>query len=762
LPRLLVSGLSRPVDIVPGGDGNARLFVVEQTGTVRIVEGRTLLPAPFLDLTPLIAFSGERGLLGLAFHPEYAANRAFYVFYTALDGALTVARYLRNAVDPRLADPTSGAILLSIPHASFPNHNGGKLAFGPDGYLYISTGDGGGAGDPGNNSQNLASLLGKLLRIAVDGGPGYSIPLDNPHAGNPKCPGTGLSCPEIWAYGLRNPWRYSFDRVNGDLFIGDVGQNAWEEIDYLRAGSPGGSNFGWRVFEGTHCFQPAVGCTLPGSVPPVIEYPHDATGGVAVTGGFRYRGLGNTSLRGRYLYADFSSRRVWTVAPAATAPWSPRVMLQPPVAFGGIGAFGEDHAGELYLADVFNGRIWSLVAPLALSPQQLTFPRTATGATAAPRTVRLTNATGTPFAVTAASTSGDFSIAANGCSSLAGAASCEISVAFSPIVAGARTGELVIQTNYPDNPVFRVALSGNRGPAPNADFDGNGRDDILWRSAGGANLAWLMDGSAVAGSSVRLPARVGALWRIADSGDFDGDGIADLLWRHDASGQNQIWFLRPGGVSRIVATATLADAGWRVAGAGDVDGDGRADIVWRHALTGANRVWLMNGETVSLTVVLDPMPAAWQIAAVGDLDGDGRSDLVWRNTISGENLAWLLNGTGRIGAGALPALADSNWKIAAGGDVNGDGRMDLAWRNLLSGGNRIWLMNGAAVAREATMPIMAPAWALSAAGDYNGDGRADLLWTNAGTGANRVWLMNGTTIDGVRALPQRPAGMTPQ
>lgn len=759
--KLVASGLSRPVDIVAAGDGNARLFVVEQTGQIRILEGRTLLPAPFLDLTTLISTGNERGLLGLAFHPAYAVNRAFYVFYTALDGALTVARYLRDPLDPRLADPGSGAVVLSVPHGSFANHNGGKLAFGPDGHLYISTGDGGGRGDPGQNAQNLANLLGKLLRIAVDGGAGYAIPPDNPHAGNAKCPGTGLPCPEIWAYGLRNPWRFSFDRTSGDIFIGDVGQNAWEEIDYLRAGSAGGANFGWRVFEGSHCFDPPIGCTLPDMVPPVIEYPHDATGGFAVTGGFRYRGLRNTSLRGHYLYADFASRRVWTVVPSVGVPWSPRVMIEPADAFGGIAALGEDQAGELYMATVSTGNIWTFEAPLEPSPLQLHFPRTVPGVASAPSTVLLRNRSGRAFAVTAASVSGDFFIDANACSGLAAGASCEIAVSFAPSVAGPRTGELLLRTNYPGNPSFRVPLSGNRSPAPNADVDGNGRDDILWRSASGTNLAWLLGGAGSISGAVRLPARVGAPWQLADTGDFDGDGIADLLWRHGATGQNQIWFLRPGGVRRVLATTTLANPSWQIAGAGDVDGDGRADILWRHQVSGENRVWLMSAETVSETLVLDPLPPPWQIAAVGDLDNDGRCDLVWRNATSGGNLVWLLDGTGRIGGGPLPGLAGTDW-TAVGGDVDGDGRMDLAWRNATSGANRIWLMDGATVTSVTIMPRLARAWTLSGAGNYNGDGSADLLWTHADTGKNLLWLMNGAAIDATRPLPRRPAGMVPQ
>jgi glucose/arabinose dehydrogenase len=769
VPKELAAGLTQPLEIVAAGDGSTRLFVLEQAGRIRIVENGVLLPAPFLDLTELVSTAPERGLLGLAFHPDYAANRAFYVFYTATDpaldpnrhGALTVARYLRSATDVRLADPASGVVLLSIPHPTFANHNGGKLAFGPDGYLYISTGDGGGGGDPGNNAQNPGTLLGKLLRIEVDAGTEYRIPAGNPFAANPKCPGAAGPCPEIWAYGLRNPWKFSIDRVLGDIFIGNVGQNAWEEIEYLPTGRPAPGNFGWKVFEGTHCFSPAANCSLEGHVPPVIEYPHDATvGGFSVTGGYRYRGFRNPSLKGAYVYGDFSSRRVWSVFPAPAAPWSPRPMLDPGP-FVGISSFGEDNAGELYVADYRGGRIWTLGPPLALSSLRTVFSRTPVGTPSAPREIQLTNASAVPFAVTGVTASGEFAVTGNGCATLAAGASCSVSLSFAPAGPGGRTGEVVITTNHPGNPAFRVPLSGNRVAGPSRDLDGNGRDDIFLRSARGANLFWHLEGVGVLGSAVKIPA-FGGLWKIAATADFDGDGVADLFLRNAGDGQHRVWLMRPGGVKRAIAAPAQTDLNWAVAAAGDVDGDGRADIIWRHAVTGENLVWRMDGGAVLGTLPLETLAdLQWRVVAAGDLDGDGRSDLVWRHGTSGANQAWLLDETGVKAAAPLPEEADGNWRIAGAADFDGDGMVDLAWRHQVSGANRLWLMNGTTVAADGVIPSRGLAWRLSGAGDYDGDGRADLLWTNAASRAGVIWLMNGLTLSRVRGLPRLPAGMNP-
>lgn len=341
--RQVASGPVFPVELAFPGDGSGRTFIAEQGGRILLARKGKVSPAPFLDLTSRIAQGGERGLLGLAFDPAFAANRRFFVFYTmAPTGDLRIASFRASAADPDLADPASELEILTIPHSAAANHNGGHLAFGPDGYLYIGTGDGGGAGDPLGNGQNLTTLLGKLLRIDVSAPTGYAIPPDNP-----AYAGVAGARREIWAYGLRNPWRFSFDRATGDLYIGDVGQNLIEEVDYVAAGTPGGINFGWPVFEGTSCFN-AASCSLAGHTPPVLEYPHAAGGGFSITGGFVYRGSGFPALRGYYVYADYVTGRVWAATHDA-GTWSTFVLFEPPRVFA-PSTFGEDGNGEMYLA----------------------------------------------------------------------------------------------------------------------------------------------------------------------------------------------------------------------------------------------------------------------------------------------------------------------------------------------------------------------------------------------------------------------------
>lgn len=335
---LVANGLAQPVFVTHAGDGSGRLFVVEQGGTIQVVQNGSVLDQPFLDISSLVTTSGnEQGLLGLAFHPDYEVNGRFFVFYTAKgDGDLTIARY-RVSEDPDQAD-SKGKIILSIPHPTNTNHNGGMLAFGPDGYLYSSTGDGGGTGDSRNNAQNKRSLLGKILRINVDKGKRYKVPQDNPFVGH------GRTRPEIWAYGLRNPWRFSFDRSTGQLYIGDVGQLRYEEINVAPADDPGGRNYGWRIREGQHCYPSGDSCSAAGLVDPIVEY-EQASGRCAVTGGYVYRGTSASSLMGRYIYADFCSGEIWS-AQDGQKGWQSTQVLDSSYF---ISSFGEDEAGELYI-----------------------------------------------------------------------------------------------------------------------------------------------------------------------------------------------------------------------------------------------------------------------------------------------------------------------------------------------------------------------------------------------------------------------------
>jgi glucose/arabinose dehydrogenase len=344
----LVGGLNQPVALTHAGD--SRLFITQQIGTVVIYDAAGLRATPFLDLRSIVLSGGERGLLSVAFHPHYSENGFFFVYYTNLSGNIVIGRYKVSATDPNRADASSGTILLTIPHPSFANHNGGQLQFGPDGYLYIGTGDGGSGGDPNNHGQDLTQLLGKILRIDIDNGLPYTLPPSNPFFA------FNSARNEIWAYGLRNPWRFSFDRENGDLWIGDVGQNAYEEVDLQPASSIGGENYGWRRMEGFHCFNPSSSCTDPAFAMPVLEYSH-AQGACSISGGYRYRGTQIPALRGAYLYGDYCTGDIWRAVPSGAA-WSSTRLFATTIS---ISAFGEDSNGELYVLDVAKGIVYRIV-----------------------------------------------------------------------------------------------------------------------------------------------------------------------------------------------------------------------------------------------------------------------------------------------------------------------------------------------------------------------------------------------------------------
>ena len=343
----VVSGLARPLWVGSAVDGSQRLFIEEQRGVVRIFSQGVLQSVPFLDIHQRVGSQGdEQGLLGLAFDPAYLQNGNFFVDYTDLHGDTVIARY-RVSRDANLADAASEEILLKIKQP-YPNHNGGCLAFGPDGYLYIGMGDGGSQGDPNGNGQSLTTLLGKILRIDVSPPSGYSIP-----SGNPFANGVGGKA-EIWAIGLRNPWRFSFDASTGDLYIADVGQDAWEEIDFLPAGSPGGLNLGWNYKEGTHPYKGVPPSSLA-LVDPVLDYSHAE--GCSVIGGFVYRGKALPEFYGVYIYGDNCSGNIWGMFKNAQGGWQSQLLFKTSYS---LSSFGLDEAGELYLTDLKSGKVFRL------------------------------------------------------------------------------------------------------------------------------------------------------------------------------------------------------------------------------------------------------------------------------------------------------------------------------------------------------------------------------------------------------------------
>ena len=341
----VANGFDQPLAVVNPPDGSGRLFVVEQGGRIKIEKNGQVFQQAFLDISDKVTAGGERGLLGLAFHPNYPENGFFYVNYTDRNGNTVIARFQVSKTDPNQADPASEKVLLQQ-EQPFANHNGGSTVFGPDGFLYLGLGDGGSAGDPHNNAQSLNTLLGKILRIDMNGGDPYEIPADNPFA-------KGGGKPEIWAYGLRNPWRFSFDMKTGDLYIGDVGQNQWEEVDFVTAGTPGGLNFGWNYFEGNHTYGNKPAPSNLNAVPPVVEYDHSQ--GCSISGGVVYRGK-MAEWSGVYFYADYCSGKVWGLLHAADGSWNNKLLFENA---GQVTSFGQDQNGEVYLVDQ-QGTIYQL------------------------------------------------------------------------------------------------------------------------------------------------------------------------------------------------------------------------------------------------------------------------------------------------------------------------------------------------------------------------------------------------------------------
>lgn len=363
----VVSGLSQPVYMVEANDSSHQLFIVERTGKIRIWKNNSLLPTAFLDVTSIItAANAEQGLLSMAFHPAYKDLGYFFIYYTNTAGAITIARYRRT--NDNIADPSSGVVLLTIPKR-FSNHNGGHLLFGPDGYLYFATGDGGSGGDPDNNAQKPQSLLGKMLRIDVNNPvtPFYKIPPTNPFVGS-----TSIK-EEIIATGLRNPWRWSFDKQTGDIWLADVGQNLWEEVNLVTASNRMNKDYGWSCFEGTHAYKSCV--AKPNNVSPIFEYPHNnTTGGFSITGGYVYRGSEFPSLQGYYICSDFVSGNGWLIKSNGSGGWNTTMQSSWPQ----ISSFAESLNGTLY-ALALSGSLYKITTGSSLPLHLVSFGGRAAG-----------------------------------------------------------------------------------------------------------------------------------------------------------------------------------------------------------------------------------------------------------------------------------------------------------------------------------------------------------------------------------------------
>ena len=628
----VLEGLSSPLFVTHAGDGSGRLFVVEQGGRILVLARGAAAPTVFLDLSARVMAGGEQGLLGLAFHPQFASNGRFFVDYTRKpDGATVIAEY---HADPGADVAGTAEISLLTIAQPFANHNGGMVAFGPDDMLYIGMGDGGSGNDPGNRAQNVDELLGKILRIDVDhpaNGLPYSSPSDNPYFG--ATPGRD----EIYAIGLRNPFRFSFDRATGQLVVGDVGQNLLEEIDIVGAGG----NYGWRVYEGTNCTGLDPTLCIPSQYAfPIAQYDHSA-GRCAITGGYVYRGPRRTLAQGTYVYGDFCTGEIFRLQGGAQA-----LLLDTTL---NVSSFGEDERGEQYVVGLGGSvlRLATAVHDLTGDARSDIAWRNASGAnvvwafgSALPASI-----TSVPLPSVAPSWHANFVRDVDG------------DGAFDIVWRNTASGLVALWFLNRDGSIARASFPAtvptNAGwqLAAVADLDGDGRAEVVWRNlVNGALIAWQLDATgAIAGT--RDFGIVPLAFELAGSADFDGDGTDDLLWFDPGSGQVALYLMNRNGPFTAAFPGGVGTAGWWPLRIADFDGDGNADILWRNDTTGATAIWYMSGANRVDVDFLAPAPATqWLIGSAGDFDADGREDIAWQ-ALDGTVVRWMMKGRH-----ALPAI----------------------------------------------------------------------------------------------------------
>ncbi|MEQ1489391.1 MAG: PQQ-dependent sugar dehydrogenase [Terricaulis sp.] len=724
---VFVSGLNTPVAATSTPADPGFLYVMEKgTGVIWRIDTASGARTTFLDI-PQSEFTsdGERGALGLAFHPDYATNGRFFVYLTDAQGDIQIREYSRSG-NPAVANTSWSLVTEIARNPANNNHNGGWIGFSPeDGYLYFATGDGGGAGDPNNNAQNLDSLLGKLIRIDVDVSDqfpsdpnrNYGVPGDNPFVGV-------AGADEIWAYGLRNPWRITFDQRNGDIYIADVGQSAREEIDYLANGQ-GGVNFGWRIMEGNLPYNPGgPGTPQPGDPilrPPVFDYPR--TVGTTVTGGEVYTGS-NAGFVGQYVFADFGSNRFFTLSVVNGAAVDPtdRTSQMTGALPSSVVDFVTGTDGRLYAIGI-GGTVWLLTPGVGAEDVADT----------------LNGGAGNDLLVGGAGNDilnggADVDTARYAISSSSASWHRNQDGSWT-VTAGAEGTDTVTGVEYLDFTDRDVFL----GSAART-FTGDGASDLLLQNVNGGLSLWYVNQN---GASVQyangLPTAPG--WTVEGTGDLNGDGRDDIVFRNGATGDMSLWQMN----GQAISPASLGNVGaaWSVAGIGDLNGDTRDDIVWRNS-NGDLNIWFMNGAVVS-GASLGNVSSNWVIEALGDFNGDGRDDMLWRNNSTGAASIWFMNGAAVTAAGF--ASVGAPWQVAGTGDFNGDGRDDIFWRNASTGDVSLWMMNGSSITSAAGFGL-STAWQQEGVGDYNADGRDDLLWRNSATGDIVAWYMNGGVISG--------------
>jgi glucose/arabinose dehydrogenase len=703
----------------PPGD-ISRLFIVEKTGRIKILDLQSgqVLPTPFLDVSGEIVITGESGLLGLAFDPNYATNGFFYVNLIRPGFDTEIRRYHVSA-DPNRADAASATLVIGIDQPAVDNHKGGWLGFGRDGFLYASLGDG---GTPSTSAQDLNLLLGKILRLDVsaDAFPGdparhYTIPADNPFVNAP-------GADEIWALGLRNPFRSSFDRGVGTLFIGDVGQSSWEEVDIGQKGA----NYGWDKFEGPAPFMPGTP-TGGSAVPPIHFYDHSV--GESVIGGYVYRGT-SEGLHGDYFFADLNGK-VFTlhfngtswVATERTAQITPNVgAITTPV------SFGEDAFGNLYVTDL-DGEVFRLTPDVA----------------SADAGDDINGGAGNDMIF--GGSGNDRMRGGAGNDAIDGGPGFDTAVYSGAqsayAITAAANGLRIVGPDGTDILTNVESLVFGAAPAsPPGSFDGDIHGDILWQNDNGAPGVWLMNGfTRIADSGIGF--NPGPAWKVKGPGDFNGDGKADILWQN-TDGSPGVWLMD--GLSMVAGNNVGFNPGpsWKVKDAGDFNGDGKADILWQND-NGTAGVWLMDGLAVIADNAVGPnVGPSWHVRAAGDFNGDGKADILWQHD-DGSAAIWLMDGLNRIVGANVGVNPGPSWKIVDTGDFNGDATADILWQNT-DGTPGVWLMDGfARIGDNAVGFNPGPTWRVKASSDFNGDAKADILWQNT-DGAPAIWLMDGLAM----------------
>ena len=711
---LVAASLSAPTAMAFAPDG--RLFVCQQGGALRVIKDGALLPNSFVTVN--VDPSGERGLLGIAFDPAFGTNGFVYLYYT-VNTSPRHNRVVRFRGKGDTAVPGSETLILQLNDLSASNHNGGALHFGPDGKLYVAVGE----NANGSNSQTLSNLLGKILRINPDG----TIPTDNPFFTT----ATGQNR-AIWALGLRNPYTFAFQPGSSRMFINDVGQSTWEEINDGIAGS----NYGWPETEGP--------TTDPRFRSPIFAYGRSpsSTGGCAITGGTFYNPPAAqfpASYVGKYFFADYCSGWIRVLDPANNTAAGFAEGIDNPVDLQ-VAADGTLY----YLARGGGGQVFRIQhnaapPPVPTSPPNNNFANAQT-LLGSPGQIggRNSGANKETAEPNHGGDMGGHSVWYSWTAPASGLVTFDTrGSGFDTLLAiyqGNSVGVLTLVGSNDDisstnlqssvafsataGMVYRIAVDGFRGVAGmlelrwsgtggRSDINLDGHGDLIWQNnANGQRAVWFMNGTTR--TDARFLETMPTQWQIAGTGDFNRDGKVDLVWENTSTGHRAIWLMN--GTTRVSASfLPTAPPQWRIAGTGDFNTDGHLDLVWQHTANGQRAVWFMNGTTRVSALFLPAVPIQWQIAGAGDFDRDGQFDLVWQDNTNGQRAIWLMNGTTRVGVRYLPTIA-TEWKIAGTGEFNGDGQVDLIWQNNSTGGRAIWLMNGATLAASHSLPTIPTQW----------------------------------------------------